>query len=81
MNSQSKKAVIHNIPPLVGTKEFAELLGWSKANLSTKFKRQREGRKVKNPLPEPVHILAATPVWTLEQAEQYKEELNRRDSV
>lgn len=72
MNSQSKNTEIQKIPPLVGTKEFAELLGWSKANFSTKFKRQRDGKKVKNPLPEPVHILAATPVWTLEQAEKYK---------
>ncbi|MBD8524042.1 hypothetical protein [Lysinibacillus fusiformis] len=61
------------IPPLVGAKEFSEMLGWSNQALSMKLLRQREGRTVRNPLPEPVQILAATPVlWTLEQAEDYK---------
>ncbi|MGG4264191.1 hypothetical protein [Peribacillus simplex] len=33
------------VPPLVGLKEFAELLGWDKARLSTKYSRQRDGKK------------------------------------
>lgn len=60
------------IPPLVGAKEFSEMIGWSNQALSMKLLRQREGRTVRNPLPEPVQILAATPVWTLEQAKDYK---------
>lgn len=56
----------------MGIKEFADLLGWDKARLSTKYARQQEGKKVKNPIPEPVEILAATPVWTVKQAEEYK---------
>lgn len=60
------------IPPLVGIKEFAELLGWDKARLSTKYNRQRTGRNVRPTLPEPVQVLAATPIWTLEQAQAYK---------
>ena len=63
------------IPPLVGTKEFAEILGWSTAAFSMKYSRQCEGRKVRNPLPKPIQILAATPLWTLEQAEKYKKSL------
>ncbi|MBE3570200.1 MAG: hypothetical protein IMW92_08845 [Bacillales bacterium] len=53
------------------------MIGWEKARLSTKYSRQQEGRKVKDPLPEPVQILAATPVWTVEQAEKYKRSLKK----
>ncbi|MED1217399.1 hypothetical protein [Bacillus paranthracis] len=48
-------------------------MGWDKARLSTKYSRQREGRKVRQPLPEPIQILASTPIWTLDQAKKYKE--------
>jgi hypothetical protein len=58
---------------LVGIKEFAELIGWDKARLSTKYSRQKEGRKVRPLLPEPIQILAATPVWTKAQAMKFKE--------
>jgi hypothetical protein len=60
------------IPPLVGIKEFAEILGWDKARISTKYSRQKSGKKVKDPLPDPIQILAATPIWTLKQAQEYK---------
>lgn len=60
------------IPLLVGIKEFAEILDWDKARLSTKWSRQREGKKVRPLLPEPVQIIAATPLWTLKQALEYK---------
>ncbi|MFT9848190.1 hypothetical protein [Aneurinibacillus sp. REN35] len=60
------------LPQLVGLKEFAEIIGWDKARLSTKYSRQRDGKKVRPPLPEPIQILAATPVWTKEQALAYK---------
>lgn len=66
------------IPPLVGTKEFAELLGWDVARLSTKYRRQQEGKKVRPPLPEPVQILASTPVWTLEQAMEYRKIVEKK---
>lgn len=57
---------------LCGLKEFANILGWKPAKLSTKFSRQHKGMKVKNPLPEPISILAATPVWTRQQVDKYK---------
>jgi len=69
------KATGNEVEILVGTKEFAEIIGWQKAKLSTKYSRQRSGQKVKNPLPEPRQILAATPVWTLEQALNFKKNL------
>ncbi|PAE90887.1 hypothetical protein CHH72_00615 [Shouchella clausii] len=57
-------------------KEFAELIGWETARLSTKFARQREGKKVRPRLPEPIQILASTPIWTVRQAEAYKRKLD-----
>ncbi|ACA42309.1 hypothetical protein Bsph_p079 (plasmid) [Lysinibacillus sphaericus C3-41] len=72
-------AVGANAEILVGTKEFAEILGWTKAKLSTKYSRQRDGQKVKDPLPEPIQLLAATPVWTLEQAMNYKKSLSKEE--
>lgn len=44
----------------IGIKEFVEIIGWSQRKL-TAF------RSNGNPMPEPVDILAATPVWTLGQ--------------
>ncbi|MEP9408533.1 hypothetical protein ABKP09_19640 [Peribacillus frigoritolerans] len=64
------------VPRLVGIKEFAEIIGWDKMRLSTKYSRQRKGKKVKKPVPEPIQILAATPVWTLQQAKDYRDEWN-----
>ena len=58
--------------PLVGMKEFAEIIGWSIARLSTKYARQREGRNVRPRLPEPIQVLASTPVWTEQQALDFK---------
>ncbi|MED0708666.1 hypothetical protein P4S91_10540 [Aneurinibacillus aneurinilyticus] len=60
------------ISTLVGLKEFAEVIGWDKARLSTKYSRQRKGKKVRPVLPEPIQVLACGPIWTLEQAEEYK---------
>ncbi|MCA1066112.1 hypothetical protein QTG56_25505 (plasmid) [Rossellomorea sp. AcN35-11] len=48
----------------IGIKEFAGIIGWSQRKL-TAF------RSNGNPMPEPVDILAATPVWTLGQAENF----------
>ncbi|SFX79583.1 hypothetical protein SAMN04487866_12627 [Thermoactinomyces sp. DSM 45891] len=53
-------------------KEFAEILGWSVQRLSKKLKGQREGKKVRPELPEPIQVLASTPIWTLEQAQEYR---------
>lgn len=63
------------IEPLVGLKEFAEILGWSTARLCAKYGRQKSGKKVRLPLPIPVQILSATPVWTLQQALDFKKRL------
>ncbi|RKJ75246.1 hypothetical protein D7X33_17715 [Butyricicoccus sp. 1XD8-22] len=65
------------MPLLVGLKEFAEVIGWERARLSVKYTRQQEGKKVRPPIPEPVQMLAATPLWTLKQAEAYKKLLNK----
>lgn len=66
---------IGDIPFLFGIKEFADFLGWSKARLSKKLARQKEGSNVRPALPEPIQVLAATPIWTLEQALEFKERL------
>ncbi|QUW68508.1 hypothetical protein KFQ04_28905 (plasmid) [Pseudomonas synxantha] len=66
--------------PLVGLKEFAEILGWDKARLSAKFSRQRDGKKVRPLLPNPIQILASTPVWTLKQAKKYKAIIDGRSA-
>lgn len=77
---ERKRNIASEIQPLIGSKEFSEMLGWSKQAFSVKYiRQQREGRKVRNPLPEPVQILAATPVWTLEQVEEYKKQLATSD--
>lgn len=60
---------------LLGINEFAKELNWSTAKLSAKFKREQNGTSGKKPLPTPVSVLAATPVWTIEQVEQFKKEL------
>lgn len=58
---------------IVGLSEFAEIIGWDKARLSTKYSRQREGKKVRPRIPEPIQILASTPLWTKAQASKYRE--------
>jgi hypothetical protein len=46
--------------------------------LSTYVKRQQqEGRKLRQPIPAPIATLSATPVWTLEQAMKFKQEINK----
>ncbi|MEK5217721.1 hypothetical protein [Psychrobacillus sp. FSL H8-0487] len=69
-----------NKKELCGLKEFATIVGWKPAKLSTKFSRQLKGMKVKNPLPQPIAILAATPVWTKQQVEEYKRSLDSTES-
>lgn len=59
------------VPELIGSKEFYELLGWSKERFNMIWHRQKEGKNVRMPLPEPVAILAVTPVWTRAQAEEF----------
>jgi len=63
-----------NLPRLYGVKEFAAALAkafpeknWSSRMLSSYMSRGYAG------LPEPVQVLAATPVWTEEQVEEYVE--------
>lgn len=49
---------------LIGQKEFAEILGWDRRRVSTYYWRGK--------LPEPIKKLASGPVWTRQQAEEYK---------
>ena len=55
------------IPPLVGTKEVAELLGWGKAKVSEYMRRGK--------LPKPVQRLASGPVWRKSDIVKFKEGL------
>ena len=50
---------------LLGLAEVSELLGWGKRKTTTYLKR--------GVLPEPIHIVKATPLWTREQIKTYKE--------
>lgn len=59
MNSDSE----NNIPPLVGLKEAADMLGWDKRKLSTYRKR--------GVFPEPIQTLYSGPIWTKKQVEDY----------
>lgn len=54
------------IPPLVGVKEAAEILGWSKQQIGIYMTRGK--------FPEPIQRLASGPIWTKEQIEEYKRE-------
>lgn len=60
---------------LVGINEFAKILGWTGARVSTLYSRQLKGKKIRNPLPQPLQVLASTPLWKLDQAFQYKARL------
>ena len=61
---------------LIGTKEFAAILGWeNQARLSTLYRRQCAGINVTKPLPPPIAVLASTPVWRLSQAIAYRNNL------
>jgi hypothetical protein len=73
--------ILGDTSTLVGLKEFAEIIGWDKARLSTKYSRQREGKKVRPILPEPIQILASTPLWTKAQAKNYKEKLETKEAL
>lgn len=66
------------IPDLVGLQEFADILGWTKQRLGMMYARQQRGDNVKRPLPEPIKKVAATPLWTIHQAESYKINLEVR---
>ncbi|HET7579778.1 MAG TPA: hypothetical protein VFK33_10890 [Bacillales bacterium] len=51
---------------LIGQKEFAEILGWDRRRISTYYHRGQ--------LPEPVKKLASGPIWTRQQAEEFKKQ-------
>ena len=53
------------IPPLAGVAEAAEILGWDKRKVATYIKR--------GVFPEPIQKLSATPIWTVEQIEKYRD--------
>lgn len=54
-----------DIPPLVGLSEAAEILGWSKQQLSVYIQRGK--------MPEPIQRLASGPIWTIKQIEEYRD--------
>lgn len=50
---------------LLGHFEVSKLLGWDKRKTSTYIRR--------GVFPKPVHIVKATPLWTLDQILAYKD--------
>lgn len=49
----------------IGTKEFASIIGWTPQQLAACYS------KLNNKLPIPVEFTAATPLWTIGQAENF----------
>jgi hypothetical protein len=58
----------------IGLDEFASIIGWEKKKLSVY--RQRE-----EVVPEPIEILAATPLWTVGQAQTFKRVIENREET
>ena len=57
------------LPRLAGVAEAAEILGWDKRKVATYIKR--------GVFPDPVQKLSATPIWTVEQIERYKVDIDK----
>lgn len=55
----------HQVPPLAGVAEAAEILTWDKRRVATYIKR--------GDFPEPIQRLASGPIWTRKQIEDYRE--------
>lgn len=55
----------NKIPQLAGVAEAAEILGWDKRKVATYIKR--------GVFPDPIARLSATPIWTVEQIEKYRD--------
>lgn len=67
------RLIANNMEPLVvGLAEAAQMLGWSKQQVSEYIKRDK--------FPEPTMRLASGPLWTIDQIEGYQEERNRPKS-
>lgn len=66
---------IYDWPHLVNLKMFARILNWNMAKLKHKLNEQWSGRRAKPPLPDPVDFWGTTPIWTVEQAWEYRERL------
>lgn len=66
---------------MLGLKEFADYIGWDKARLSTKYSRQCAGKKVRPRIPEPIQVLASTPLWTKSQAKTFKEKVETKEAL
>lgn len=67
--------------PLLGVTEFAEFLNIPTSKLSNMYSKQRKGETVNPPLPAPIQVLAATSIWTFEQAKDYKIEFDNYTPV
>lgn len=78
LNPEEIEATGGKLPLLLGIKEFADFIGWERVRLSKKFSRQKAGNKVFPVIPTPIQTLAATPVWTVEQAEEFKRQFIKK---
>lgn len=63
--------------PLLGIAEFADFLGIPSTKFSSMYSKQRKGEVVNPPLPMPIQVIAATSIWTMKQASDYKAEFEQ----
>ena len=60
---------------LVGTKEFAEIMGWTPNKVASYLSMVKKG-KLKADFPRPIQTLACGPIWRREDVLEYRK--NRR---
>lgn len=66
---------IFDWPHLIDLRVFAQILNWNTTKLKQKLNEQWSGKRAKPPLPDPVDFLGTTPIWTIQQAWDYRERL------
>ncbi len=67
-----KNTEVPPVPPLVGTREVAEILGWGKNRVSEYMRREERRGWPGKLIPRPVQVLASGPVWRRSDIEKFK---------
>jgi len=62
---------------LVGTKEFAEIMGWSGNKVASYLSMVKKG-KLKADFPKPIQMLACGAIWRREDILEYKKNRKKR---